>query len=124
MESPGLCGEPQVTGDSLVRAQQDFKAHDLCIRPGQHGTLSKALGLTVQPKHFPGTPLVQSIHRNSKRTVLYSSVFWGDISLLMTTRPLNFKPPLRNSKRGMNFLHLCPMFILCITCWQVLEQTK
>ena len=63
-----------------MRAQQDFKAHDLCIRPGQHGTLSKALGLTVQPKQFPGTGLVGSIHRNSKRTVLYSCLWGGHLA--------------------------------------------
>ena len=76
----GLCGEPQVTGDSPVWAQQDFKAHGLCIRPGQRGTQRKALCLTVQSKQFPGRnkfPLVGIIHRHSKPTVLYSSVFWG-----------------------------------------------
>ena len=80
MESPGLCGEPRVTGDSPLWAQQDFKAHGLCIRPGQRGTQSKALCLTVQSKQFPGRnkfPLVGIRHRHSKPTVLYSSVFWG-----------------------------------------------
>lgn len=123
-KSPGLCNEPQVTRDSPVLAQQDLKAHDLCRRPDQHGIVSQTLCFTLQSKQLPGTAVIEGIHRSNKPPGVHSSGFWGDISLLGITRPPNFRYPLRDSKRGMNFLHLCPMFILFTACWPVLEQTK
>ena len=56
-------------------AQQDFKAHELYKRPGQHGLLCKITCLRLQGKHFAGTGVAEGINRSSKPTVLCSSTF-------------------------------------------------
>ena len=115
-KNSGFCNEPQAMGDSPELAQQNFKAHDLGRTPTQHSVLSRT-------SSFLG---LMSLGHTQKQHAHSFIFLWlsGDPSLLVTTRPLNFRYHLRKSKKGMNFMLLFPMFILCVVCQLVQEQTK